>query len=340
MRMNDLLDVLNSSNDLDPCLNKRALSAHTAEHHLQLLPEADQWLGRWTVADGVTVYSIAGLQQTIRGVAVVWEQCQEAGIDYLCTRRLTQDPLENFFCVIRQGGGDRDNPDPTQFKHSYKHAALNSLLFSSCSANCEADKDSLLATMSPFAFENAKSGLCTRTPRQVNSRPKVISDVVIDGAVRNVLVYIAGYLVHSVGTACSVCTSVLLKDTHFAVTSAECLTAFKSYTGRSTEDVGSLRLPSDLFAEFIRSCYVTFHVHALSILFEERICQRLVSCMLDSLSARYLLGRLCHPKVLETMTGTYVRMELHALSRMEMDRNACRSPGVKKRRKLLKLQHC
>ena len=147
----------------------------------------------------------------------MWERCQGAVIDYLCTRRLTQDPLENFCCVVRQGGGGRDNPDGTMFKHSYKHAALNSLLFS----YCEADTDSLFATMQSVASENAKLGPGGRMTRQVHSRPMVISDVVIDDIVRNIPVYIAGYLVYSVGTSCGVCTSVLLKDTHLAVTSAE-----------------------------------------------------------------------------------------------------------------------
>ena len=49
------------------------------------------------------------LRQTFRGVQFVWERYVEAGCQFLCTRRLNQDPLENIFDVIRRSGGSMNN---------------------------------------------------------------------------------------------------------------------------------------------------------------------------------------------------------------------------------------
>ena len=55
---------------------------------------------------------------------------------------INQDPPENLLGVIRQKGDDVNNPDPTQFRHAYKHAALKSLLVAPYVANCESDQES------------------------------------------------------------------------------------------------------------------------------------------------------------------------------------------------------
>ena len=95
LKLNDLLDVLNSRSKYDQCTGKRAISCGnpaTEEHHVRLLKEADEWLSRWVVGDGtVRIDSIGGLQQTIRGVQAIWELCKENGCTALCTRRLNQD---------------------------------------------------------------------------------------------------------------------------------------------------------------------------------------------------------------------------------------------------------
>ena len=95
LRLNDLLDVLNSSARFDPCSKRRAISSlhpATAGDHMQFLQESDAWLQRWTVGGGASIDSIRGLRQTIKGVVKIWDLCQAAGCTFLCTRRLNQDP--------------------------------------------------------------------------------------------------------------------------------------------------------------------------------------------------------------------------------------------------------
>ena len=44
-----------------------------------------------------------------------------------------------------------DNPDPTHFRHLYKHASLTNLLAAPTTASCEADEDGLLAVLRQVA---------------------------------------------------------------------------------------------------------------------------------------------------------------------------------------------
>ncbi|KAL1488481.1 hypothetical protein ABEB36_014949 [Hypothenemus hampei] len=46
------------------------------------------------------------------------------GVDYILTRRLNQDVLENFFGVIRAKGGLHDHPNPLEFKYRLRSYVL------------------------------------------------------------------------------------------------------------------------------------------------------------------------------------------------------------------------
>ena len=339
LKLNDLLDVLNSSSRLAKCVNKRAISQMqpaTADRHLELLREADRWLGKWVVGKkNVQIDSIHGLRQTIRGVQSVWAKCVEAGCQYLCTRRLNQDPLENLFGVIRQRGGNMDNPDPTQFRHAYKHVIINNLMTAPPTANCEADSDGLVAGL---GVASVRGDAVAPAARRCMPEPEVVLDVPIDAVMSNCLVYVAGYLVHKANLGCAGCIDVLVRDDAVAGTQADILTALKSYTGVGRRDVGSLKLPSPALYEFVKECHVSFHVHARSMLFETGIRERLVRCMLASEPAVVLASQLrCHPRVLADVAGRYTRLMLHSLC-CEMTR-AAKSGRKRRSRKMLKLSH-
>lgn len=59
---------------------------------------------------------IRGWQISINGVLHLWDILKGVGFDYLFTRRLTQDCLENTFGTIRQQTGNCVNPTPVQFQ--------------------------------------------------------------------------------------------------------------------------------------------------------------------------------------------------------------------------------
>ncbi|KAF0314690.1 Transposable element P transposase [Amphibalanus amphitrite] len=313
LKLNDLLDVLNSRSKYDQCTWKRAISCNkpaTEEHHVRLLKEADEWLGRWVVGDGsVRIDSIGGLRQTIRGVQAIWEVCKENGSTALCTRRLNQDGVENLFGVIRQRGGDRDHPDPTQFRHAYRHVLVNNLMTPPESANCEADGDNLIAALREVLPHSERSRQSQEEAAPIPERPL---PVFVDPVTENCVGYVAGYLVCK-HCECEGCRKVLSKESNVAAIASETLAALKSHTSITSMDVGSLHLPTPDFLSFVMRCYVVFNQNASSLLLRHGICRALVALVMQSESAKALKDRLCHPGVLAKIASTYMRLMLHPL---------------------------
>jgi hypothetical protein len=67
-------------------------------------------------------------------------------LDFLLTRRLNQDPLENFFGTVRQQGGNSENPTPLQFTRAFQKLFYDHYEILP-SGNCSEDFDSMLAGM-------------------------------------------------------------------------------------------------------------------------------------------------------------------------------------------------
>ena len=61
---------------------------------------------------------------TIDSVLSLWSVLkEEESLEFLLTRRLNQDPLENFFETIKQDGNS-DNPTPLQFTRAFRKLFL------------------------------------------------------------------------------------------------------------------------------------------------------------------------------------------------------------------------
>ena len=88
----------------------------------KLLLDISAWLGRWDVQ----VPSVTGSQLTVAGLLAVWDRFGGHPLEFLLTRRLNQDALENLFGVIRMSSGQNDLPDVVQFRMALRKAATNS----------------------------------------------------------------------------------------------------------------------------------------------------------------------------------------------------------------------
>jgi len=87
-------------------------------------------------------------------------------LKFVFTRRLNQDPLENFFSIIRQKGGLCDNPTPLNFMRLLKQSCCRQLFAASVSGNSEVDVTEILATLTATT---AKSN----PPTITNDKPLV-----------------------------------------------------------------------------------------------------------------------------------------------------------------------
>lgn len=84
---------------------------------------------------------------TISAVECLWEDLKNMdGVEFLATRRLNQDPIENFFGKIRQNCGTNLKPTVEQFIGAFKKCLYQAFLPQGTieGTNCEVDHDYFL----------------------------------------------------------------------------------------------------------------------------------------------------------------------------------------------------
>ena len=125
------------------------------------------------------------------------------GVEKLLTRHLNQDPLENFFAIVRQQHGNVKNPSPYQFQNGLRHTYITAISKLSESSNCEDDNAFTLTKLTElfkykkqFIVESInKEHLDMQDPiEKLKDLPDII-DVVhsLTDMDRNGIYYVAGY---------------------------------------------------------------------------------------------------------------------------------------------------
>ena len=70
----------------------------------------------------------------------MWSELKELfDFQFLFTRRLTQDCLENAFAIVRSKGGNNVTPVASKFRSALRTVMINNLLSPSQDSNCEVD---------------------------------------------------------------------------------------------------------------------------------------------------------------------------------------------------------
>ena len=83
---------------------------------------------------------IQGWIDNITSLKLLWSELKERfDFQFLFTRRLTQDCLENAFAIVRGKGGNNVTPDASKFRSALRTVMINNLLSPSQDSNCEAD---------------------------------------------------------------------------------------------------------------------------------------------------------------------------------------------------------
>ncbi|KAJ3658237.1 hypothetical protein Zmor_009990 [Zophobas morio] len=135
---------------------------------------------------------------SLRNLKLLWAYLQSEGFQFLLTRNVNQDPLENFFSCIRNQGARNVNPSCNNFTASFKTLILNNFMSThSAGANCEEDE-------SDGALQRLKIFLDV-SPSETASRDETLQ---LHG-------YLAGYMSKKMLKAigqCATCRKVLITD--------------------------------------------------------------------------------------------------------------------------------
>ena len=134
LRINDIFDLLNSrckySTSYYPM--KNALSLENKDIWLPAFEKTSNYLlglknmkGECLVKYDSRKIGFLGILCNIAAIKYLFAQLVENGsMSYLCTYKLSQDPLEHFFGLIRTRFGANNNPTPYQFRNTFRKLLL------------------------------------------------------------------------------------------------------------------------------------------------------------------------------------------------------------------------
>lgn len=77
----------------------------------------------------------------INALKLIWDRLETIGFQYLLTRKLNQDPLENAFAGSRRSCGSNDCPSAREFGISVKYYSARRTIDCISGANCEVDEE-------------------------------------------------------------------------------------------------------------------------------------------------------------------------------------------------------
>ena len=215
-RMDQLFNAFNGRTYTSPAVMRHAM--HDSSGHKEFLNETLAWLKKLKTNSPKQPYCIKGWQLSITALLGLWDHLHsQHGLAFLLTGRLNQDPLENFFSIIRHKGIQRVNPDSGQFRAAFRQCMVDSIMVPGKNSNCEEDVDKFLLTL-----KHVETTLPSPIPAQHPPTPAIPESIKSILAVcalppteqgisdhdTNVLAYIGGYIVSKLkkkGVACEGC---------------------------------------------------------------------------------------------------------------------------------------
>ncbi|KAH6924175.1 hypothetical protein HPB50_013358 [Hyalomma asiaticum] len=171
-RMDRIFDALNSSSKKKTSQKLRHAIVKEDSELIDFLRGQPPWIASWTFDGRRQPQTVIGWQITIQAICQLWDDLSKNyNFEYLLTRRLQQDPLENIFGHIRQKQGCNTNPNVAQFICGLKHICIRKLFKLSEYGNVEDDECDLLQELSPFSLatcpessEETRASLSPRFP--------------------------------------------------------------------------------------------------------------------------------------------------------------------------------
>ena len=261
--INDLFDAMNSSTLHDCNARKCALTVKSPLPGF--LKSSLEWFKTVRVKTDSgkdvtsTIKCLNGWRISISAVLHLWDDLQSIyNFHFLFTRRLNQDPLENFFSVIRQAGGKCDNPTPINFCRLFKQLCCRELLKPTCSANCELDVSSVLTTVASGSHQHSVS--VTPLHRQSAQFASVTSYFphslsCFSCLEVNSVHYVCGFLLRKLNLWHECACMLTLQEVEAELDSTTVYVRLRSYV--STQSGGLLNA-SGCFRDYVSDCEAVF----------------------------------------------------------------------------------
>ncbi len=224
--------------------------------------------------------SIAGLNRLHQNLT----NSSDSEIDSICTNRLNQDKLENFFGTVRIQNGNCINPTCIQFKRTFKKLFCLDYFEHSEGANCIQDLDDVLLTLEKTPISEIKVLFPEKNPIQI---PLPIANInnykQINIPEQNALTYICGYLIGQCLKVhqCTTCLSFAQATT--SLSSETFYSHFKSYEANPSLLFGNLMMPDSTFYQYIFQINQVFDRHFISLAPQPNVGKTLKDLILNTI---------------------------------------------------------
>ena len=255
-QFNKLFDVFNSRTMAGPNNFSRGITAES--NHVSFLKEYLQWFETVTpLGKSGVLPCLEGWKMCINSLLQLWEFLENShSLKFLLTNRLNQDCLDNFFSVMRNRGGHRDNPNSVEFRTDYRAVAIDSLFVKSQNTNCIEDIDSFLLKLGNFASSTPSPPV--PLPDTNTALPLVSQDLAavsnmppnVTPQEGNIIVYLAGYVGRKavLKFKCKDCRALWKKHDESSHSDLYTFINNKQYDDLT---VGGLFYPSTVLVDFI-----------------------------------------------------------------------------------------
>lgn len=201
------------------------------------------------------------------------------------TKRLNQDPLENLFSIVRQKGGNNNNPTMAELNTILARVMSLHIVQSTSVSNCEVDEDYMLTVdMDSETIINSKTQENEQNLTKINFEADELTlyfpengfecqDIPVDiTSMRYFVGYVAFKILPKLN--CNSCNLLLRKEDEVLTSQSEMFIFQKNYCSGS--DFGNLMAPSDLFFDISKK-----HIFIFSYIFDakpEIYCRRMQKC--------------------------------------------------------------
>jgi hypothetical protein len=338
-QMDQLFNCFNSSSVHSKRKFGHALSANSG--HIQFLHESRNYLNNLELPHHKPLPCLEGWKMAISSLLALWEDLSENfGFKFLLTNRLNQDCAENLFSIIRGKGGKRDNPDAREFRAAYRQVVFDQMLLPSKGSNCKEDEDNVLLSLTSMDMAHTSPAMPSTSSSNEQPLPDKLPGVDMllvikppaNVPIQNIEAYMAGYLLRKAKVSdCQTCKEQLVYD---VPPNTEIYIFLKE---KAYKETNTLVYPTETFIQLVENWESSFSTvldavkHLPGVL--RRLCKNAEDVCVDFLNCT---DDKCNVK-LSAMLTLYMKVRIHSAIKNSNKDN--KKPGMKRNRKLLKLQH-
>lgn len=221
-------------NDLFDALNRRfpAEGLKLGCKDFSVLEAASVWLDSWEteVVKGEISKDVFLTQSTAEGLRVTIKSVRElsvyllkeCGYKYVLTAKMNQDPLECFFGIVTQAGGQNEHPTFPTFLQLYRMLSLYSLLKPPQFGNCTTTGNKQASVVTLADLRNIYSDSSSQHPAKLDQLKEKLDGLIEEGSwecddlfdfddsdatvVDCIVYYVTRFVSRKVGS-CTCCTS-------------------------------------------------------------------------------------------------------------------------------------